>query len=74
MLRDKSVISLFLRDTDTKNVYHQLTFFCILVNPKEMLKIYRIEHKIYPNHQDEWSVYHMIVSRCVYDFTVYDTQ
>jgi len=57
-------MSLFLSDTD---IYHQLTFFCILVNPKEILKIYQIEHKIFPNYQDEWYVYHRDLSRYVSD-------
>jgi hypothetical protein len=27
------------------------------LNVKEILKIYLIEQKIHPNHQDEWYVY-----------------
>jgi len=42
------------------------------LNVKEILKIhvYSIEQKIYPNHQDEWYVYHSDLSRYVSDCTV----
>ena len=40
------------------------------LNVKEILKIYLIEQKIYPNHQDEWYVYHSDLSRYVSDCTV----
>ena len=40
------------------------------LNVKEILKIYLIEQKIYPNHQDEWYIYHSALSRYVSDCTV----
>jgi hypothetical protein len=51
------------------------TFWVIVSNTlyvKEILKIYLIEQKIhvYPNHQDEWYVYHSDWSRYVSDCTV----
>jgi hypothetical protein len=38
---------------------------------KEILKIYLIEQKICPNHQDEWYVYHSDLSRYVSDCIVH---
>ena len=37
------------------------------LNVKEILKIYLIEQKIYPNYQDEWYVYHSDLSHYVSD-------
>jgi hypothetical protein len=54
-----------------------LFFICLLgdtkqhsLYAKEFLKIYLIEQKIYPNHQDEWYVYHSDLLRYVSDCTV----
>jgi hypothetical protein len=41
------------------------------LNTKEILKIYLIEQKIYPNHQDEWYVYQSDLSCHVSDCTVW---
>ena len=41
------------------------------LNEKEILKIYLIGQKIYPNHLDEWYVYHSDLSRYVSDCTVH---
>jgi hypothetical protein len=41
-----------------------------ILNVKEILKIYLIEQKIYPNHQDEWYIYHNDLSCYVSDCTV----
>jgi hypothetical protein len=56
-------------------------FICLLgdsntLNAKEILKIYLIEQKIYPNHQDEWYIlsqwftkmYHAISLTVLYMF------
>jgi hypothetical protein len=40
------------------------------LNVKEIVKIYLIEQKIYPNHRDEWYVYHSDLSCYVSDCTV----
>ena len=40
------------------------------LNVKEILKIYLNKQKIYPNHQDEWYVYHSDLSWYVSDCTV----
>ena len=37
------------------------------------MKIYLIEQKIYPNHQDEWYIYHSDLSRYVSDCAVLGT-
>ena len=41
------------------------------LNVKEILKIYLIEQKIYPNHQDEWYAYHSDLSCHVSECTVH---
>jgi hypothetical protein len=38
----------------------------------DILKMYVIEQKIYPNHLDEWYVYHSDLLRYVSDCTVGD--
>jgi hypothetical protein len=44
------------------------------IKQANILKIYQIKHKIYPNHQDEWYVYHRDLSRYVSDPHIYDKQ
>jgi hypothetical protein len=47
------------------------------IKQTNILKIYQIEHKIYPNHQDEWYmlyVYHRDLSRYVSDHHIYNKQ
>jgi hypothetical protein len=41
------------------------------LNVIEILKIYLIEQKIYPNHQDEWYIYHSMSLTVLYLSLVY---
>jgi len=45
-----------------------------MLNVKEILKIYLIEQRIYPNHQDEGYIYHSDLSWYVSDCTVHSNK
>jgi hypothetical protein len=66
-----------MSDTSITVIYHGpkkkvcLWLYCSnTLNVDEILKIYLIEQKIYPYHQDEWYVYHSDLSHHVSDCTV----
>jgi 5-methylthioribose kinase len=58
-------------------IYLDYAFLVIVSNTlkvKEILRIYLIEQKIYPNHRDELYVYHSDLSRYISECTVVPTQ